>query len=230
MVAKRPATATPRARSHCFTGHAVTASCRPGARASSHTQRGGQAQASVPAGRAERRPASRVRRTFGCVCTCAHACAHACAEVRHRPTSAGDAPCTCQPPAGPVHSRVHLPDGAVWATPPASPRVPVRPEHAACARALGRQGARRKARLGSVSRRKRLSAAGPALASGGPRLSHRGCAWGPLSPARTPRVSAEAPSAAPRRPTSFSLRRPRVLHAPEPGPFLLTSLPLLSAP
>lgn len=161
------------------------------------------------------------------VCTCAHACA----EVRHRPTSAGDAPCTCQPPAGPVHSRVHLPDGAVWATPPgtwrtaapgaapASPRVPVRPEHAACARALGRQGARRKARLGSVSRRERLSAAGPALASGGPRLSHRGCAWGPLCPARTPRVSAEAPSAAPRRPTSFSLRRPRVLHAPEPGPF-----------
>lgn len=132
MVAKRPATANPGARSRCFTGHAVTASCRPGARASSHTQRGGQAQASVPAGRAERRPASRVRRTFGCVCTCAHACAHACAEVRHRPTSAGDAPCTCQPPAGPVHSRVHLLDGAAWATPPGTWRTAApgpRPPH-----------------------------------------------------------------------------------------------------
>lgn len=81
MVAKRPATATPRARSRCFTGHAVTASCRPGARASSHTQRGGQAQVSVPAGRAERRPASRVRRTFGCVCTCARVLTRALTRV-----------------------------------------------------------------------------------------------------------------------------------------------------
>lgn len=81
MVAKRPATATPRARSRCFTGHVVTASCRPGARASSHTQRGGQAQVSVPAGRAERRPASRVRRTFGCVCTCARVLTRALTRV-----------------------------------------------------------------------------------------------------------------------------------------------------
>lgn len=88
MVAKRPATATPRARSRCFTGHAVTASCRPGARASSHTQRGGQAQASVPAGRAERRPASRVRRTFGCVCTCARVLTCVLKSVTGRPVLA----------------------------------------------------------------------------------------------------------------------------------------------
>lgn len=229
MVAKRPATATPRARSRCFTGHAVTASCRPGARASSHTQRSGQAQASVPAGRAERRPASRVRRTFGCVCTCARALTRALKSDTGRPVLAtlrapasrprapytAGSTCRTEPRATPPGTWRTAAPGAA----PASPQVPVRPEHAACARALGRQGARRKARLGSVSRRERLSAAGPALASGGPRLSHRGCAWGPLSPARTPRVSAEAPSAAPRRPTSFSLRRPRVLHAPEPGPF-----------